>query len=128
VKELKFRAWNPYENIMMDSYFIMNSFGNVLETSYGEISATLTECKVMQFTGFYDKNGKEIYIGDVVEIEVETTEGFYRTDRYEVIINDFMKIPVIDNELGQDKLFNCYHFCKVIGNRYENPELLEDKN
>jgi uncharacterized phage protein (TIGR01671 family) len=84
---------------------------------------------LMQFTGLRDKNGKEIYEGDVIEatsenyddpivFEVKPTEG--GTYLFpEEMANEF--IPLLEDADDQE----CQ--LKVIGNIYENPELLKEK-
>lgn len=86
---------------------------------------------LMQYTGLKDKNGKEIYEGDVIQ-------GWDRTDEYGsgfhyqsfVEWSDYEGMWVaVDKDLEgyvveQFPLYD-YQFDKVIGNIYENPELLK---
>ena len=73
----------------------------------------------MEFTGLLDKNGKEIYEGDVMKIYGSTFEivwfkgayHFKHSDNKSAFPNDYLL-----KDLG--------HKCEVIGNIYENPELL----
>ena len=65
--------------------------------------------EVMQFTGLKDKNGKEIYEGDIVKnidrvFEVTFKDGYF---------------SIIHNKKG-------LLYCEVIGNKYENSELLKE--
>lgn len=82
------------------------------------------QCVLMQCTGLKDKNGKLIYEGDVVKFsslyghaifEIKWNEEF-ATFGYEDKETDF-------SEFG--KLYNDAAYIEVIGNIYENPELLE---
>jgi len=75
---------------------------------------------ICQYTGLHDKNGKEIYEGDKVEI---TREGIYEKG---IIIfkNGCFFIKSKETLLA---LYNCElnnYKVKVIGNIYDNPELL----
>lgn len=73
-----------------------------------------------QFTGLNDKNGKETYEGDIVYIIPEDERGIIRWDnetaRYVVVYDNI--ITDFDNWYGKD--------LEVIGNIYDNPELLEE--
>lgn len=86
---------------------------------------------IMQYTGLKDDNGTEIYGGDIVEIQddVETKTSYRSTVRitpYGVLVDGHPAHKAIG--LGEDRLladFCYYGKCKVLGNIYENPELLE---
>lgn len=78
---------------------------------------------LMQSTGLKDKNGKEIFEGDIVDYKgreaVVKWHGSYASFIYRFV--DGLQERVSE----WDPLFlACYHF-EVIGNIYENPELLE---
>lgn len=92
---------------------------------------------LMQYTGLKDKNGKEIYEGDIVEVDVNKK-------RFQIMWNNFSWITRSNNvkqiEMWKDWKETLYfaehiHFLKkanayfeIIGNIYENPELLTNKN
>lgn len=88
---------------------------------------------VGQFTGLYDKNGKEIYEGDIVDIIVYNHIEPEFVDKFIVYYdnnvagfmfeNNKTKLPVCD---AKELYEHYYHFeIEVIGNIYENPELME---
>ena len=87
----------------------------------------LGEVELMQFTGLKDKNGKEIFDGDILKIQT--------SDFYSKKINDEYISQVCFSRGGFFVLTDSHHtdFClwgkstatmEVIGNLYENPELL----
>lgn len=73
---------------------------------------------LMQYTGFKDKNGKEIYEGDLCRADSgETTEVLFEQGCF------FVRRIQVDNELA----LMIDNSLEVIGNIYENPELLDSK-
>lgn len=112
---MKFRVWLKEEKEMRFDRFVINPVQQV-ENENGII---------MQFTGLYDKNGKEIYEGDIITEAVQNEFGSYAKDKpLEVYFNS-----VIGAFRAQDKSDKIHDWsigknCEVIGNIYENPELL----
>jgi len=97
---------------------------------------TLTECKLMQFTGLYDKNGKEIYEGDHIRVF-----GFITNPRTKdkIPYNATATVKYGENIacflylVDDSNVWSNFRYTKsdgldyeVIGNIYENPELLKE--
>ena len=122
MREIKFRAWHKKDGIMrmVTAIDFVQSPPQVAIGNQGLDSRDWWwECNtlLMQYTGLKDKNGKEIYEGDVVKIpdRVLHIVGFRRgMFCWENLRPD---IPIVEN-LEE-------HECEVIGNVYENPGLLE---
>lgn len=110
----KFRAWDKLKNQMTVDLLI--SFdGEVLDTRTIPFSIVNEEVIIMQYTGLKDKNGKEIYENDIIE-----TKGYVTVVRYEA--------PKFccryDKGNAEMMDFDPFEECEVIGNVYQNSELL----
>jgi uncharacterized phage protein (TIGR01671 family) len=120
VREIKFRAWD--EGLM--EYSSTDVFG----LDAGDILQRFDNDNVMQFTGLYDKNGKEIYENDVVKIALNRHDKpmcirhvVWECGRWAVEVGngDFV---TLDSCPGG---YISRNEVQVIGNIYENPELVE---
>lgn len=120
-RELKFRAWDKTNRRIFVAHAINFNKGIVYEViEVGTQRDPFSKVELMQFTGLKDKNGKEIYEGDIVE------DNGYRL-RYQIIFEDgeFRLDGKTSFSLrGIVPFLNDY---EIIGNIYENPELLEKK-
>ena len=95
-------------------------------SSDNETYLTILPDKILQCTGLKDKNGKLIYEGDIVTYDWLTSiSKIWRTDGKHIVEwhNGF---TVIGNIAGYDVEHGKARNVEVIGNIYENPELLED--
>ena len=95
----------------------------------GEVTARQLAKKasvVMQFTGLHDKNGKEIYEGDVIcyvdDVVVENIGGWDRTEPE----GKFVEVKMPDIYRNED--LPPIEELEVIGNIYENPELIQQND
>jgi hypothetical protein len=108
MRAIKFRAWNR-EKKVMSFEFEFDSFDGSYFIPEGW---SLYEMEIMQFTGLFDKNGKEIYEGDVVDSDQGVREIKWEQCGFS---------PFHENGWGDWNENNMV----VIGNIYENPELLK---
>jgi uncharacterized phage protein (TIGR01671 family) len=126
MKPIKFRVWDgtlmlPAESIQFDTETVevlipCDAFGcegHPIEYDFGNVV-------LMQYTGLKDRNGTEIYEGDILEItELSGRIGEYKVGRYTVNFDAGAYVA------GSYRLGLVAHRAKVIGNIYKNPELLE---
>lgn len=118
----KFRAWDKDERAMLDVHGInfdaQGIWTNELidDESDGNF-IFIDDVVLMQSTGLKDKNGVEIYEGDIIR-------GPYDTGiiGYEMVTTEVKYDLLKGLQLGQFDL----NITEVIGNIYENSELLED--
>ena len=61
MREIKFRAWSPEHKIMLPHEFIDE------ETNLAMLNDEESDVVYMQYTGLCDRNGKEIYEGDMID-------------------------------------------------------------
>ena len=123
MREIKFRAWNPLENKMLSSENLTDQSWNVLES----ITKHYGKWIFMQFTELKDKNGKEIYEGDIVKYIIDasfSTGMAYPSEIQEA--KEIIEEVRWANEIWSfvPELTEPFEF-EVIGNIYENKELLK---
>ena len=85
------------------------------------------ECELVQFTGIKDKNGKEVYEGDIVELwGGEQHQGYWEVSVKGQVVFSYNSFLVRDSKdvHFDPSLFDCN--IQIIGNLYETPELLNN--
>ena len=131
MENIKFRAWQRDKRMMCkvrDIHFLSKQAS--LEEKENVINTrSFKDIKLMQFTGLYDKNRKEIYEGDIIKYSAYSDES--------AGIKEGIASVVWDKEetgyyLANDYKSNLFYLikdleCEVIGNIYENYELLGKK-
>jgi len=145
----RFRAWNKLSNEMKDvislniNYEFPECSNVILETNTFDDIKThnnsitcangLNNVVLMQCTGLKDKNGKLIYEGDIVryaEYEIEEIEPEW--EYTEIVWGSNYDYPAFDLKIhnfesnGLSEIFACGWTIEVIGNIYENKELLSE--
>ena len=130
MREIKFRKWGRYtDDVMrMVDWIILNA-NNSVDFRTDENEA------FMQYTGLHDKNGKEIYEGDIlggyphatVWVEYANDWGCFEAcwdEDYSLDVG--YKAIKKESQLLANALLDCKDKWEVIGNIYENPELLKN--
>ena len=117
-REIKFRVWNKHYKEYVkpsdgcsDYSFIQYKSGNF---SLFGVSA---ECLVIQqYTGLKDKNGKEIYEGDICKVNLH---GYMKTNTIVFQNGAFCFDGYAMCQYNEEQIF------EIIGNIFENPELMK---
>ena len=132
MREIKFRAWcEEREKFLQNQSEVRIEINSPNILKYNPLTGgyyATDKIVLMQYTGLKDKNGKEIYEGDII-LTVATSDYPEDTGIKKVIWNDdwFQFQTIIhDNGYGLPLLWGGYKSLEVIGNIYENPELVKD--
>lgn len=115
MRTIKFRAWDKNNQQWLRNTW----FGHFLEND-ASIEAP-DNVAVMQFTGLLDKNGKEIYEGDIVQNQAHANRVVKQTKYGEY------KLFCGEHSNSFYKGWEAGTVWEVIGNIYENPELVNGK-
>ncbi len=126
MREIKFRAWDKEIKKMcqisnIDFAERQARAIRIYESGLGASWENFDVLELMQYTGLKDENGVEIYEGDVVKI---TDCKYGNKFRGEISFKNGSY--VVESNIATHYRFIDYHI-EVIGNIYENPELLETK-
>ena len=122
MKEIKFRVWNTETNKMITNVKEMGVFALQSIYTIDEFLVIPTNEKypLMQYTGLKDKNGVEIYEGDIIKYDFNELNY-----RIEFLNAEFIARRFYENiENLYPTEFDYGKECEVIGNIYENKELL----
>lgn len=125
MREIKFRAWSSVRKEMAEVE-IIHFKGNAvyLISKYLRLVANLDETELMQFTGQKDMNGKEVFEEDILKLE----NGDFGIVQYNNLnCNYYIQLINYHFNVAIDfkKVFSYQSKVEIIGNKYENPELLE---
>ena len=115
---IKFRAWDKENKEMVEVELLGK---RVLLVKDGEWE-NIENFEVMQYTGLKDKNGKEIYEGDLLKHPT----GVVAEIKYENDVASFVAVYTANDDMEMNHLDReIIKKCEVVGNIFENPELLE---
>ena len=124
MREIKFRAWHKEEKIIGEvlgidilhkEIFFSNEDIDCYEHS------DFKDIELMQYTGLYDKKGKEIYEGDIVKLRANHGIGVIKySDEWGAFVVEYIKprpLVVLGMNYYKEDI-------EILGNIYENSELL----
>ena len=126
MRPIKFRAWDKTAKEMFYSDFHIGCYGKIYWWDSDGYNRVRDDVEIMQFTGLHDKNGNEIYEGDIVK-HYDNAEHIYKIDMSELDYLDPLNDEASDHtgDMSPDALHSRPNNFEVIGNVFENPELIE---
>lgn len=158
-REIKFRGKQTvtgkwiYGDLSFATYFLKDEMKpfilnpiDVRECGYNTYHYEVISETIGQYTGLKDKNGKEIYEGDIVEFLDTGEEGYEYKEGYDfnniasivwengrfeldnIYDNNSAVLEFMNNESHEEFIDELMSDCQIIGNVFENSELLEVTN
>ena len=128
MRQIKFRAWDKKNKKWLFGYDYSHLGGFSLlgeVVLLGEIQKIqlhdLKDIAIMQYTGLKDKNGKEIYEGDILEFDNKDENNRVRSK----VIFDVGMFGVFFEEIWIGLIFLSKRNVELIGNIYQNKDLLK---
>jgi uncharacterized phage protein (TIGR01671 family) len=122
VREIKFRVYDKKLRVMYtpEMHAIHNNLWS-LDRAHGGV-VTYSKGILMQYTGLKDKDGKEIYEGDILKVWYDSVNeiGEDSIDVANFTVEWLYEdLGILENDCNEGRV-------EIIGNIYENPELLND--
>lgn len=121
MRKIKFRAWDKKEKKMFVDCMMWGDHGEwrVLDTTIGQT-------EIMQYTGLHDKNGKEIYEGDILKCKVGLYKIIFKNGAWQGEPLETFKScygSLVTSRIYTDVKKKVF---EIIGNIYKNPKLIKE--
>ena len=124
----KYRAWLKFEQCFADSIESIRYDKEAIFLKWGGFGRSerfeFYEVELMQSTGLVDKNGKEVFVGDIIKCTRGCPHEVYLEKEYGGTFIGGMPAVYLKGLLSG---YAWTEAEEIIGNIYENPELLEEK-
>jgi uncharacterized phage protein (TIGR01671 family) len=122
----RFRAWDEKNKEMFEDTFAVTESGEVVTVEQDFITNApdyifVDHLTIMQSTGLTDKNGKEIFEGDVVKM----AKNVYSEPTYYEVVRHRGGAYRLESKQYGCELWLRHTDCEIAGDIYENPELVE---
>lgn len=120
----KFRAWDTTNKEMFKDTFSITESGQVVVVEQEDVMCPpdyvfVDNLVIMQSTGLVDKNGKEIFEGDIVKM----AKDVYSEPTHYEVVRHYGGAYRIESKQHGCELWLRHTDCEVVGNVYENKEL-----
>jgi uncharacterized phage protein (TIGR01671 family) len=128
MRELKFRAFDKiqrYNKGMFPVYSFTDGYVYRMRPDGTTSRMDRHECEIMQYTGMNDKNGVEIFEGDIVR---ETRRPPAKDELYTVEYRDEVGAFMFKDQYNDYDPYIDMGEIEVVGNIFEHPELMNNKN
>lgn len=131
MREIKFRGKRKDNGEWVAGSYVYahkwhwNGAGHFITDTYGEGRVEIDPNTVGQYTGLQDKNGEDIFEGDIIQGFLSYAQEDRAVIVYEKETMGFVPVPAFDEMSGRDYEIQDSEDIEVIGNVYDNPELLE---
>ena len=124
----RYRAWDTTNKEMFKDTFSITESGQVVVVEQEDVMCPpdyvfVDNLVIMQSTGIKDKNGKEVFEGDIVKM----AKDVYSEPTYYEVVRHRGGAYRLESKQHGCELWLRHTDCEVVGNVYENPELLEVK-
>ena len=121
----RYRAWIKTENCFADYIESIRFYINEIDLCWGGICESdcfdFKDVILMQSTGLKDKNGKEVFEGDIVKM----AKDVYSEPTHYEVVRHYGGAYRIESKQHGCELWLRHTDCEVVGNVYENKELLD---
>ena len=122
----RYRAWDNVKKEMFKDTFAITESGQVVVVEQEDVMCPpdyvfVDNLVIMQSTGLKDKNGKEIFERDIVKM----AKDVYSEPTYYEVVRHRGGAYRLESKQHGCELWLRHTDCEVVGNVYENPELLE---
>jgi uncharacterized phage protein (TIGR01671 family) len=124
IKKNKFAFWHKKRKEM---WSVESINWQTKEVSNGGDVASLDDGDLLQFTGLLDKNGKEIFEGDLLQYDGYNFKLINKEKIYQIKYDDNLAQYYsynLENSFDTFLVVRAWKESKIIGNIYQNPELL----